>query len=212
MIPMPRVIFCTILSVVLILTCAGNSSADSFKYTFESPNFLIGQFDFSISAPNIGASTFSTMFTCSVPPCLIRSVPETGPLTGQMLFPASQFSLIRLNFSTPVNQLVVDFGLIAVGAPIGQLRFTSPSGNLNQATSDLGSEFGVQGGTLTFASSIPFSTATLQGFTNTGAPTLFAIDNLTLVTPVPELDSLSQLGLGIGALIAWHRKRFGIGL
>ena len=51
-------------------------------------------------------------------------------------------------------------------------------------------------------------------YDGSGSPHIgsFAIDNLTLVTPVPEPGSLSQLGLGIGALIALHRKKFGIGL
>src|SRR5215813_3691855 len=156
---------------VLVLCCcvlfAETSRADSFAYTFESPNFTLGQTTPLLNiAPNVGAATFRTSFTDTVDPTAyqISNMPVNRLISGPALFaPFATTSALTLTFNTPITQLSLDFAIPIPPNRGGFLRLVTSSGSLDQVSSTDGSDL-FPGGTLTFSAATPFSSATLQGF------------------------------------------------
>jgi hypothetical protein len=68
-------------------------------------------------------------------------------MVGQVLIAPLVTSPLTLTFNMPVSQLSVDFAVaIPNGSLAGLLRLVTPSGTVNQASSNVGGPF--QGGTL----------------------------------------------------------------
>lgn len=200
-----------LLSVAVLVGCcaAGAANAAPIVYTFESPVFTSGQTTPLLNlSPNVGPATFLTSFTDAATPnaYTISTIHENALMVGQSLFEPTAISALTLTFNTPVTFLSVDFAInTTFGAP-GFLRLVTSSGSINDAAGNVGGFF--PGGTLTFSSLTPFSSATLQGFVNSDINTQIEIDNLQL-TPVsvPEPASLALFGAGAAALFGWRRKR-----
>ncbi len=214
------------LAVALLcgLLAAPFATAGPITYTFEAPNFTVGQTTPLLNEPpNVGPASFRTSFTDPVTPnaFFISSAFATlnPPLSGQVVQDAVPTTdPLTLTFNTPVTAISVDFLMDQANvSPAGFLELITPAGTATQASANTAGNF--QGGTLTFTSAVPFSTATLEAFAPGGgvpgggtgpqAPTQFAIDNLSL-TPaaaVPEPSTLALLALGGGALAGWRRRR-----
>ncbi|MBV8131912.1 MAG: VPDSG-CTERM sorting domain-containing protein [Alphaproteobacteria bacterium] len=192
---------------------AGVSDAAPIIYSFEAPGFLLGQTTPLLNKPPdaAGPPTFTTSFTDAVDPngYQITNIPENGLMVGQSLFAPIVTSPLTLTFNTPVTQLSVDFAIdIPNGFPPGFLQLMTPSGTVDQPSSNVGGGNGFQGGTLDFITASPFTTATLQGFFAPGGATQIDIDNLNLTpAPVAEPSTLGLLGLGLAVLAGWRRKR-----
>jgi len=119
---------------------------------------------------------------------------------------------LSLTFNLPVTQLTVDFAIGVATGGSGFLQLVTPSGSADGTASyGMGDEF--PGGTLTFSTATPFTTATLQGFDTssspTGTPIQIYIDNLHL-TEAPEPDSgliASALTVLSGGILLLRRRR-----
>lgn len=186
-------------SIAMILSLASQAAhATPVMYTFESPNFTVGQTTPILNvAPNVNPGTFLASFTDAANGFQITTVLQASNMTGQALTSPPPREALSITFNTPIEALSVNFAIAVLnGNPAGLFRLVSPSGTVDQFSSNVGGQF--QGGTLTFSSGTPFSTLTLQAFLPTGAPTDFQIDNLQLDTqPVPEPASMLLLGTGL---------------
>jgi hypothetical protein len=153
-------------------------------YTFETPMFSVGQTTPLLSKPpNSGPSTFTTSFTDTAVSngYEILSFQPNSLMSGQVLVaPAGNTSALTLVFSTPVTTLTVDFAIDqSINGAAGSFKLITGNGDVvNQTASNVGG-FN-QGGVLTFTTSTPFSSATLQGFGPGATSTEMAIDNLSL--------------------------------
>jgi PEP-CTERM motif len=208
---MRRPAWTVVLAVCWCVLLASRSGAATFTYTFETPNFTSGQTTPLLNvAPNIGGGTFLTSFTDASDPDGYEIAPfQPNPLvTGLSLVAPTTTTPLSLTFNTVVTQLSVNFGMNGPQGPFGFLRLITPSGSVDQAGSNVGGVF--PGGTLTFSSASPFTTATLQAFLSGGAlATQLDIDNLILTTPtaVPEPATLTLVGLGVSALAVRRKRR-----
>lgn len=205
-----------ILCVLLFVTSAALSvNADTVTYTFESPQFTVGQTTPLLNiAPNTGSPTFLASFTSSPFAGGFRiDFFQPNPLfTGNLLYDPSVFPVdtLTISFNTPVESVQFAFAINEFpsgppGGP-GQITLTSPVGSQTQTAGNVGGPF--LGGTFSFSSPTPFTTLQLRGFSSFGQRVAFAIDNLTLTTQViPEPTTLVLLGTGLAGVGAAARKR-----
>lgn len=206
-----KLLFTSLGFVMLCLGSAAAARADTVIYTFEPPQFTVGQTTPLLNrAPNSGLATFRASFTSSPTAggFLIANFQPNVLFSGQSLFdPLLPADVLTLTFNMPVNQVQLNWAVIEAG----RLELISPVGSTSQTSAAVGGEF--QGGTLVFSSSTPFTTFQLRAFTTAGTPTIFAIDNLTLNTaeaaPIPEPTTMLLLssGLaGVGAAVRGRRR------
>ena len=197
-----------ILCLLLFVTSAALSvSADTVTYTFESPQFTVGERTSLLDrAPNSGLTTFRTSFTSS-PEANGFQILNFQPnvlFSGQMLYdPSFPNESLRLSFNMPIDRVQVNFAVLEPG----RLDLTSPVGSVSQNSAVVGGDF--QGGTLIFSSATPFTSFRLDAFGRLGNPNLFAIDNLVLNTAaaIPEPTTMLLLGSGLAGIAAKVRKR-----
>ena len=155
------------------------SAAQPFTYTFESPQFLVGQTTPLLNeSPNIGSPTFQASFTSSPNAIAFQITGPTfsSPFSGQSLLapgPAAPNTL-SITLNTPIQDVQLDFALMGPG----HLDLHSSGGNISALTTNF------QLGTLTFHAASPITQFDLSGFSNNQG-TLFAIDNLSMSVPEP---------------------------
>jgi hypothetical protein len=197
------------------LVFAGRLEATTIVYTFEGPQFTVGSSTPLLNvAPNVGDPTFRTDFT-SAPTTngLDIAAFQPNPLfSGNSLFdPFGPVDPLLLTFSSPVFALTVDFAVNLPQDAAGGLSLFTPVGFTTQPLANVGGVF--PGGTLSFASPVPFSTAQISGFGpgrgtgGRGGLALFAIDDLTLsTTPVPEPTTLILIVAGAALAGIRHNR------
>lgn len=208
-------------AVVLIIT-APVSATPIVQYTFESPIFSNTETTPILNAsPNIDPTggAFKASFTDATTPgvanfAITGVFLANGLIQGQNLFEDLNVPIdpLALAFNMPVDQLIVSFGLNDDVAGGSLQLITSTGATITQVSSlQLGGlEF--PGGTLSFSTVTPFTSATLRAFTASGSPTQFAIDNLQLdvaqatSTAVPEPATITLIGFGLAAGLR-HRRR-----
>ena len=182
--------------------------ADTVTYTFEAPQFIVGELTPILNrSPNVGSPAFQASFVS--PNQGGHGIFDFQPnilFTGQMLAHARGKifvpNLLTITLNRPVNQ--VQF-VWALGVP-GRIDFTSSAGNQSQNSAVVGGA--LEGGTFSFSSATSFTSFSLVGFNLAGTTTnaFLAIDNLTLTTNVPEPASLVLLGTGLAALTRLRKR------
>src|ERR1051326_2652602 len=169
-----RSAFISSAAVFVIFTVTPAHAATIVQYSFESPQFAVGQTTPILNvAPNVNPGTFLASFTDANPPDFYEiqgSLQPNNLFSGQYLIELhSQTDALNIVFNTSVDRLIVDFALaIGNGSSPGSLKLTTPAGGTTQASSDQAGGTGFQGGILTFSSATPFTSATLQGFLSGG--------------------------------------------
>lgn len=187
---------------VLVLFVALPTMAETVLYTFEQPEFVLGdKAPYIDKPPNSGTATFLASFISNPSPDGFFVIPVAlgPPFSGQGLM-GEMFGLntLTLTLNRPVTDVQVDFAL--VNFP-GRLELHSSVGRTTAAT------FGSTGiGSLNFHSDTGFTEFELLGFDNQDAPNSLAIDNLQM-TVVPEAGSatLALLGLGVAGWRAFRK-------
>jgi hypothetical protein len=197
--------------VAAMFTAKAAQATPIAEYTFDS--LAIGQVTPLLNvAPDVNPGTFLTSFTDTNPTgsFVVEGSLQPALFAGNYVIELhGQTDGLILTFNTPVYQLDVTFGLsVAAADPKGSLRITTPtSGTASQTAANNGSMF--QTGVLTFGSSTPFTSATLQGLISDGVtPIGLAIDNLEVnPNPIPEPASVTLLCSGLGAAFIRYRRR-----
>jgi hypothetical protein len=193
----------------LTIWTASVAHATPVTYTFEPPNFTLGQMTTLANvAPNIGSPAFLTSFAASPTAngfsIVGGAMPPIPIFSGQFLVDTGgAIDTLLLTFNTPILFLQVDFLLNAsVTTPPSLLSLVTPVGSTSQPGANVGGP--LQGGTLIFSSAVPFVSAQLAAFNAAGAPIFFGIDDLVLdtevVTAVPEPVTGVLLLSGLGLL------------
>jgi len=180
-----------------------------YTYTFETPNFTVGQTTPLLNmAPNIGPTTFLTSFTDPVNTngFAISSSDNNSLMVNQALLEQTATSALTLTFNMPVTSFTVDFAINSVLSPAGSLELVTSSGDDTVTAGSVASGF--PGGILSFTAVTPFTTATLRGFLASGAPTQIEIDNLALTpAPLAEPSTIALFGVGAAFLFTWRRRK-----
>ena len=193
------------------------AQADTVTYTFEQPNFVVGNTTPIVRGPDIGPSGFAATFT-SAPQAGAFIILDSGQpvplITGQYLTIPITFNTnntLTVTLNTPINSVSVNFGIQILFPSPGQLVLTSAAGSTSQLSALMGGGLN-QGGVLTFSTTIPFSSFTLAAFDNFGNPTRFAIDDLIMETasaePVPEPATIFLLSAGLAGVVFKARRRY----
>ena len=191
------------LACAFTLSGVGIVEAQVVTYTFEPPNFAAGQTTPLLNRnPNAGFAAFAASFT-ALPTAngfIVDAFVPNPLFSGLCLFdPSTPADTLSVALNTPVTRVEVDFATISPG----RLNFNSPSGITTQNSAPVGGTF--QGGTLVFSSPLPFAAFSLAAFDNAGAPTLFAIDDLTMTVPEPACGLALCASAG-GAVITRRRR------
>jgi hypothetical protein len=194
-----------VIALVSSLLVIGSARSELVTYTFEEPQFGVAHTTPLSRAPNIGPSTFQAAFS-SAPTAdgflvFVNALNSlmTGQIFQDLVSPADTLS-VTLN--QPVNSVVLEFALLESG----HLDLSSAAGNASQDSSIVGGPF--QGGVLSFSSATAFSTFDLKAFSDAGAATFFAIDDLRMNwVAVPEPYSLALFAMAMTLLVA-RRARF----
>jgi hypothetical protein len=134
---------------------ASVAHATPVTYTFEPPNFTLGQMTTLANvAPNIGPPAFLTSFAASPTANGFSIVGGATPpipiFSGQFLVDTGgAIDTLLLTFNTPIFSLQVDFLLNAsVTTPPSLLSLVTPVGSTSQPGANVGGP--LQGGTLIF--------------------------------------------------------------
>lgn len=197
---------CKILCILVFITwTALSTNADTVSYTFESPQFAnLEHTPLLNRAPNIGSGSFVTSFTSSsAGTFMIGNFQPNMLFQGQALANSTNADVLTISFNMPVTQVEFAWAIIEPG----RLDLTSPVGNASQNSRVVQPGIHFQGDVFVFSSVTPFTTFSLAGFNTSGSPVVFAIDNLTVQTSVPEPTTILMLGAGLAGLSIVIRKR-----
>jgi hypothetical protein len=197
-----------------LLAGSAQARAQFALYTFEGPEFTVGQITpLSNQAPNSGSATFRTDFSSAYDPEAFIIEPSffTLPMAGNVLVANNGVYSLNMLFNQPVYGLTVDFGLNADPGDLCALILSDGNGGFGF---ELGGDTGgfYAQGTLTYSSATPFTTVGLFAAVAPFFPTEFAIDNLRLdLTPTAAVPEPASLGLmlfgGIGVVVTAVRKK-----
>ena len=191
--------------------------ADPVTYTFEQPNFAVGNTTPIVRGPNSGPSGFQATFTAA-PQAGAFIILDFGQpnalITGQYLtipITSDANNTLTVTLNTPITSVSVNFAIQLLFPSPGQLVLTSPAGSTSQLSASIDGTLN-QGGVLTFSTAIPFSSFTLAAFNNFGQPTRFSIDDLIMETasaePVPEPATIFLISAGLAGVVFKVRRRY----
>jgi hypothetical protein len=149
----------------LMLVGPPSARGATIIYTFEPPRFTSGETTPLLDrAPNVGDPTFQTDFTASSGVFQILAFVPNPLFSGLSLFDPAIGDTLILMFSSPIFSLQVDFAVNAPQGAPGFLQLITPVGSTSQAATNVGGAF--PGGTLSFQSTLGFTTVQLLGFGN----------------------------------------------
>jgi hypothetical protein len=208
--------FCPRLGAFAVLAvcglCARAVPAATVTYSFDAPDFVVGQTTpFVNKAPSTGSTTFRASFTSASNPAgfLIVPVDSTDFFTGNVFYdlalPGDAFTM---TFNQLVNRVELNWAIFEAGRLA--VSTASPADKLSQDGIAFGN--GVHGNVLVFTSATPFDMVRLEAFGASNAPTQLAFDNLVLnVVPEPATIMLMAVGLGGAAFLqsrarGWQRR------
>jgi len=169
----------TFLSVLAIALSISGLAAQTFTYTFESSQFILGQTTPLLNkSPDVGSPTFQAGFTSSPGANAFAVTGPTfpAPFSGQSLLnPGATPNTLTISLNTAVQNVQVDFALLSPG----RLELHSSGGNISALTTSF------QLGTLSFHAASPITQFDLSGFLSNNQGSPFAIDNLSMSIPEP---------------------------
>jgi hypothetical protein len=187
----------SIIAAFAITVSISLSRAQTFTYTFESPQFVLNQTTPLLSkSPDVGPPTFQASFTSSPG---ANAFKVTGPIfpspfSGQSLInPGPAPNTLTISLNTAIQDVQLDFALLAPG----RLELHSSGGNISALTTT------TQQGSLTFHAGSPITQFDLSGFLNSNQGSAFAIDNLSMTIPEPGAWALLLIASGL-----WMKKRW----
>jgi hypothetical protein len=188
-----------IFAMLALLLQAALALAQTATYTFESPQWVLGNTSpFLDMSPDTapGLPTFSASFTSSPDD---GGFAVTGPwinpsFSGQTLVEYGPYQdTLTITLSQPIKSVHMDFVLFAPG----HFDLTSEAGTASVFTETTMGSLDFQG-TTSFSE---FSLVAIDSYDNT-VP--FAMDNLVMT--IPEPSTLALVGLGaVGLMIARQR-------
>jgi hypothetical protein len=198
------------LAALGLLALVPGAYAQSATYTFEAPNFTVGENTPLLNrSPNSGDLSFLADFTAApnVASFQVNAFTPNLLFSGNSLFQplGAAGNTLTVLLNQPVTMVDLVFATIAPGS----LQFTSTSGSTTVASTPQGGTY--PGGMLSFSSVTPFTSFSLASLNVAGGPGQeFAIDNLTVTNAaVPEPGSVALL-IGMasvsGMLIRRRRK------
>jgi len=188
-----------IIAAFAITVSISPSRAQTFTYTFESPQFVLNQTTPLLNkSPDVGPLTFQASFTSSPGTNAFKVTGPTfpSPFSGQSLFnpsPPTTPNTLTITLNTAIQDVQLDFALLSPG----RLELHSSGGNISSLTTNF------QQGSLTFHAASPITQFDLSGFLNSNQGSVFAIDNLSMAIPEPGAWALLLIASGL-----WMKKRW----
>lgn len=196
----------------LMLLAAAGSSAFAQKAVFDFTNVAPGT-PTAFTDTDLATGLNATFSSSNDPGGFIIDTIGFVSFSGNALDEnqgGPQFGTLKITFSKPVNDLSLNFGLNdqgATGSPFNLLAFNGgvqvgQSTALGQVPANDPNHTHQEGG-------ITYDASAFDSITLSTPVNLFAIDNLSVETVVPEPSTISLWMLGVGCICfgAWRRSR-----